>query len=172
MLNTHKRYGNTSKKMITLTHQGREQLQQFADTHNMSFSATIESLALIGMEVDLTTFLVPLLHEAVQAGFKRHFNRLAKLSVTAAAESAMAHDLAAMLLLQSLRQEAVQHPEDFETRLEVSHDPQDSLDFRIRDMYNRMRRLARKRQKRLLRQPLVKLMANYAPKADEEEGDA
>ena len=166
MLDTHKRYGNTAKKMITLTHEGREQLQKFADAHDMSFSAAIETLALVGMEADLTVVLVPLLQEAVQSGLKRHFNRLAKLSVTAAVEAAMAHDLTAMLLLQTVREEAMRYPEDFEDRIPVSFAPEDGLDFRIREMYNRMRRVARKRQKRLLRQPIAELLAEYAAESE------
>ena len=34
----------------------------------------------------------------------------------------MAHDLTTMLLLQTVRQEAVRHPEDFEDRIPVSRD--------------------------------------------------
>ena len=171
MLDTHKRYGNTAKKMITLTHEGREQLQQFADAHNMTFSATIETLALMGMKADLAVVLIPLLQETVQAGLKRHFNRLAKLSITAAAEAAMAHDLTTMLLLQTVRAEAVRYPQDFEDRIPVSFDPNDTLDFRIREIYNQMRQLARKRQQHLLRQPLAELLAEYAIEPEAEEGD-
>jgi hypothetical protein len=170
MLDTHKRYGNTAKKMITLTHEGREQLQQFADAHGMSFSAAIETLALMGMKADLTVVLIPLLQEVVQAGLKRSFNRLVKLSATAAAESAMAHDLVAMLLLQIVRQEAVRHPQDFESRIPVSDDPEEPLDFRIWEMYNQMRQMACTRKQRLLRQPLSQLLAEYAePEAGAEK---
>lgn len=171
MLDTHARYGNTAKKMITLTHEGREQLQQFADAHGMSFSAAIETLALVGMKADLTVVLVPLLQETVQAGLKRHFNRLVKLSFTAAAESAMAHDLVTMLLLQTVRQEAVRHPQDFESRIPVSDDPEEKLDFRIREIYNRMRRLARTRKQRLLLRPLNELLAEYVAESEIEVGE-
>jgi hypothetical protein len=132
----------------------------------MSFSAAIETVALIGMKADLTVVLIPLLQEVVQAGLKRNFNRLAKLSLLSAAEASMAHDLTTMLLLQTVRQEAVRHPQDFETRIRVSDDPEVSLDFRIREIYNRMRRLAKKRKKRLLRQPLTELLAEYAPEPE------
>jgi hypothetical protein len=169
MLNTQKRYGKTSKKMISLTDEGREQLQQFADSHNMSFSAAIETLALIGMEADLTTLIVPLLKEVVQAGLNRHFNRLAKLTVTAAAESAIANNVTLMLLLQTIRQEAVSHPEDFEQRIAVDFKTEGGLNFRIREIYNQMHRLARTRQKKLMRQPLTELLADYGPELEEEE---
>jgi hypothetical protein len=49
------------KNMISLSDHGRAQIQAFADAHNMTFSAAIESLALIGMNADLTALLVPLL---------------------------------------------------------------------------------------------------------------
>ncbi len=129
----------------------------------MSFSAAIETLALIGMKADLSALLTPLINSSVEKGLQRHFNRLAKLSLLAAAEAAMAHDVSTMLLLQTVRQEAVRHPADFEERIPVSHDKKDALDARIRALYNRMRRLARQRQQRLLKRPLTKLLADYAP---------
>ncbi len=66
--------------MITLTKTGREQIQQFADAHGMKFSATIETLALIGMKADLTALLIPLLRKVVDKVMQRNFNRIAKLS--------------------------------------------------------------------------------------------
>ena len=100
MLDTQQqRYGHTAKKMISLTHEGRETIQQFADAHGMNFSATIESLALIGMKADLTDLLIPLLREVVDKAMQRNFNRIAKLSLIAAAEAAMTHDIATMLLV-------------------------------------------------------------------------
>ncbi|MBK7178366.1 MAG: hypothetical protein IPH82_14470 [Chloroflexi bacterium] len=116
----------------------------------MTFSAAIETLALIGMKADLTTLLVPLLQDVVDKTLQRNFNRLAKLSLLAAAEAAMAHDLSTMLLLQVVRLEAVKHPQDFENRLGVSYAPDDTLDARIRAIYDEMRGLARKRQQRVL----------------------
>lgn len=162
MLNVHSRYGNTRKKTLSLTHEGHDQIKKYAKAHGLSFSASIETLALIGMKADLTQLLVPLLNDIVAKGLARNFNRLAKLSIQAAAESTMAHDLTAMLLLQLIRQEAEQHPQDFEERLAVSHDPTDHHDFRIREVYNHFRHLARKRQKRLMSQPLKQLLADYA----------
>jgi hypothetical protein len=134
----------------------------------MSFSAAIETLALIGLEADLGTLLVPLLNEAVKAGLKQYLGRLTRLNATAAAEAAMAHHLSTMLLLQVIRQEAANHPQDFETRLSVAYEPEEGLDFRIREIYNQMCRLARTRQKRLMRQPLAELLAEYGPEAEEE----
>lgn len=162
MLNVHSRYGNTRKKTITVTHEGHDQLKQYAAAHGLTFSATIETLALIGMKADLTQLLVPLLNDIVAAGLARNFNRLAKLTIQAAAESAMTHDLTSMLLLQFIRQAAEQHPEDFEDQFAISHDPTVQPDFRIREVYNHIRHLARKRQKRLMSQPLQQLLAHYA----------
>lgn len=171
MFDAQPRYGRTGKKMITLTHTGREQIQRFADAHGMNFSATIESLALIGMEADVTALLVPLLQEVVDKALQRNFNRLAKLSLLAAAEAAMAHDLATMLLLQFIRREAYVHPTDFEKRMLVSYEPEDLLDARIRQMYNQARQVARTRQQRVLKKPLAGLVAQLAGRATlQEEG--
>ena len=85
MLNAQERSGFTRKKTITLTDDGREQIQAFAEAHQMTFSAAIETLALVGLEADLTTLLVPLINNSVSKGMQRQFNRMAKLGVLAAA---------------------------------------------------------------------------------------
>jgi hypothetical protein len=177
MINKQTRYGNTRKKNLTLTEEGHDQIETYAQAHDLTFSAAIETLALIGMKADLSALLIPLINTSVEKGMTRHFNRMAKLTILAAAEAAMAHDLATMLLLQTVRQEAVQHPDDFETRIPVSPNQEEPLDARIRQMYNRMRQLARQRQRRLLRQSLRDLLARLdsdtldIASLDEEGGD-
>ena len=161
MKNINPRVGETHKKTITLTDAGREQIQTYADSHNMSFSAAIETLALLGMEADLTVLLVPLLQETVDKALQRNFNRLAKLSLLGAAEAAMAHDLVTIMTLQMVRQEAMTHSESFEQRMLVSYDPTHSLDARIRAVYDDMRRVARERQQRILKRPLRDLVLQF-----------
>jgi hypothetical protein len=162
MLNTHKRYGRTNKKMISLTDDGREQIQRFAEAHGMSFSAAIESLALTGMNADLTHLLVPLLREVVNKALQRNFNRIAKLSLIGAAEGAMAHELASMLLMQFIRREAHEHADDFEMRLLVSYEPEDILDARIRHAFRDARKVARNRQQRALKTHLAELVTRLS----------
>jgi hypothetical protein len=162
MVTNQNRYGNTRKKNLTLTQVGHDHIETYAESHNMTFSAAIETLALIGMEADLSALLIPLIDNSIEKVCQRHFNRLTKMTLLAAAEASLAHDIATMLLLQIVRQEAVQYPQDFEERLPVSFDPEDQLDFRIREIYNQMRRIARKRQKRLMKKPLQELLAQYA----------
>ena len=164
MLNAHSRYGKTQRKTVTLTKKGHGQIHAFAQSHQMTFSAAIETLALIGMKADLTTLLVPLLQDVVDKTLQRNFNRLAKLSLLAAAESAMAHDLSTMLLLQVVRLEAVKHPQDFENRLGVSYAPDDTVDARIRAIYDEMRDLARQRQQRVLKRPLQDIISQFQAK--------
>jgi hypothetical protein len=167
MLNAQKRYGRTQKKMISLTDDGRAQIQAFAEAHNMTFSAAIESLALIGMKADLTALLVPLLRDIVAKTIERNFNRMAKLGLIAAAEAAMAHDISSMLMMQTIRQEAVRQPADFEERMLVSYDPQDKLDARIRALYREARQLAQERRQRLLKKPLQELVSRLATGGEE-----
>ena len=76
MLNVQERSGATRKKTITLTDAGRGQIHTFAKTHQMTFSAAIETLALIGMEADLTALLIPLIHSSVERGMERQFNSI------------------------------------------------------------------------------------------------
>ena len=158
MLNVQKRSGFTRKKTITLTDDGREQIQAFATQHQMTFSAAIETLALIGMEADLSTLLVPLINNSVAKGMERQFNRIAKLGLLAAAEAAMAHDLTTMLLLQQIRREAASHPQDFENVMQVGQGDGTTHDGRIRALYKDMRTVARGRQRALLRKPLRELV--------------
>ena len=172
MLNAHSRYGKTQRKTVTLTKKGHGQIHAFAQSHQMTFSAAIETLALIGMKADLTILLVPLLQDVVDKTLQRNFNRLAKLSLLAAAEAAMAHDLSTMLLLQVVRSEAVKHPQDFENRLGVSYAPDDTLDARIRAIYEEMRGLARKRQQRVLKRPLQDIITRLQDTpSDANQGD-
>ncbi|MAT97764.1 MAG: hypothetical protein CL608_11515 [Anaerolineaceae bacterium] len=158
MLNLQERSGTTRKKTITLTDAGREQIQTFAKKHQMTFSAAIETLALVGMEADLTALLIPLIHSSVEKGMQRQFNRIAKLGLLAAAEAAMAHDLTTMLLLQQIRQEAASHPQNFEEIMAVGQGDRTTQDGRIRAVYIDMRTVARDRQRALLKKPLRELV--------------
>lgn len=157
MLDSQKRYGQTKKKMVSLTHEGRKQIQKFADAHDMSFSAAIETMALIGMKADLTDLLIPLLKEITDKALQRNFNRMAKLGMIAAFESALVHDLIRMILLQLIRQEAIRFPNDFEDRMVVSYDSDVALDDRIRALYREMRELASRRAQRIMRTPVTEL---------------
>ena len=157
MLDSQKRYGQTRKKMVSLTREGREQIQKFADAHDMSFSAAIETMALIGMKADLTDLLIPLLKEITDKALQRNFNRMAKLGMVAAFESALAHDLIRMILLQLIRQEAIRFPDDFEDRMIVSYDADVALDDRIRALYQDMRESASHRAQRIMRTPVAEL---------------
>lgn len=157
MLDNQKRYGQTSKKMVSLTHEGRKQIQKFADAHDMSFSAAIETMALIGMKADLTDLLIPLLKEITDKALQRNFNRMAKLGMIAAFESSLAHDLIRMILLQLIRQEAVRFPADFEDRMAVSYGSEEEPDNRIRALYEEMRELASRRAQRIMRTPVEEL---------------
>ena len=159
MINVQHRSGTTRKKTITLTDAGREQIQTFATAHQITFSAAIETLALIGMEADLSALLVPLINNSVEKGMQRQFNRIAKLTILSAAEAAMAHDLTTMMLLQLVRHEAAEHPVDFEEVMQVDHTDRTTLDGRIRAFYQEMRQLARQRQQRLLKQSLRDILS-------------
>lgn len=168
MLNAQERSGFTRKKTITLTDDGRDQIQAFAAAHDMTFSAAIETLALVGLEADLTTLLVPLINSSVSMGMQRQFNRMAKLGLLAAAEAAMAHDLTTMLLLQQIRQEAAKHPQDFEEIMQVGQGDRTTQDGRIRAVYQDMRTVARERQRALLKKPLQELVMLLQEKTGEQ----
>ena len=156
---------------------GREAASTAATDQESSMQQRLNKYTTFRLEADLSALLIPLINSSVEKGMQRNFNRMAKLTMMAAAESAMAHDLTTMLLLQTVRQEAVRYPEDFEARMPVSLDKKETLDARIRALYNQMRRLARQRQRRLLKQPLRDLLTQLDGHSldivavDEEGGD-
>lgn len=92
----------------------------YADGHDMSFSATVESLALIGMEDDLTKLSIALLGKVIRKALQPNLNRMVKLGLRDVAESAMAHDPDAMLLLQVVGLEAYRQADGFEDPMSSS----------------------------------------------------
>lgn len=91
---TVRRRKSTSRKSIRLTDDGRAKIQAWADEQGVSFSAAIESLALLGMGEDASVAFAPLMVSAVRFEVQRQMNRLATIAARGAIESGAAAILA------------------------------------------------------------------------------
>ncbi len=123
---TVRRRAKTSRKSIRLTDDGRARIQAWADEQGVSFSAAMESLALLGMGEDAAVAFAPLMVSAVRFEVQRQMNRLATIAARGAIES----DAAAFLANEAL---AAMRPQS-------SKDKREQLD-RARGLgYKRLRR--------------------------------
>jgi len=91
---TVRRRVNTTRKSIRLTDDGRARVQAWADEQGVSFSAAIESMALIGLGEDISIAFAPLMVSAVRFEIQRQMNRLATIAARGAIESGAAAILA------------------------------------------------------------------------------
>jgi hypothetical protein len=91
---TVRRRTNTTRKSIRLTDDGRAKIQAWADEQGVSFSAAIESLALLGLGEDAAVAFAPLMVSAVRFEVRRQMNRLATIAARGAIESGAAAILA------------------------------------------------------------------------------
>lgn len=89
-----RRRTNTTRKSIRLTDDGRAKIQAWADEQGVSFSAAMESLALLGMGEDAAVAFAPLMVSAVRFEVQRQMNRLATIAARGAIESGAAAILA------------------------------------------------------------------------------
>ena len=169
------RYGVTRRTHISITHTAYDQIQAWADKQGISFSAAIESLALIGLGQETAELLPLLISGLMERLLARQFNRFAKLlslAVLSAEEASVKSDT---LLLNLIRQEAQADPTQFVTNMIVSSDPQDLTAVQIRklrdDMKCNAQEAALKRLKRALRPDENLVTREDADEADEAEGD-
>lgn len=166
------RYGATRRTHVSVTHLAYDQIQEWADKQGISFSAAIESLALIGLGQETAELLPLLISGLMERLLARQFNRFAKLLSLAALSAEEANGKIDTMLLNLVRQEAVADPARFVTNMSVSSDPQDRTAVQIRKLRDDMKRNAQaaslKRLKRKL-QPDETLITQT--ETDEAEGD-
>lgn len=148
-----RRKGATPKR-ICLTEEGIAVVQRYAEANCTSFSAAIETLARLGAGEPAATAMVPMLVSVVRRAVLNQMNRFAKLAATAAIQSGMATNLVGAALRIALQDRAQAHPKDFEdTIFEIAtDDPAEAV-------YREIRRDARLRIVRSLREPLEELTA-------------
>lgn len=165
------RYGVTRRTHVSITHLAYDEIQAWADEQGVSFSAAMESLALMGLGQETADLLPLLISGLMERLLARQFNRFAKLLSLAALSAEEANVKIDTLLLNLIRQEATTDPSRFVANMIVSSDPQDRTAVQIRKLRDGMKRNAEaaalRRLKRKLR-PDEKLITQT--EADEAEG--
>jgi hypothetical protein len=164
------RYGVTRRTHISITYTAHDQIQAWADEQGVSFSAAIESLALMGLGQETAELLPLLIGGLLERLVAKQFNRFAKLLSLAVLSAEEANVKSDTLLLNLIRQEAAADPGRFVTNMLVSSDPRKRTAVQIRKLRDDMKRNAQeaalRRLKRSLR-PEEKLITE----ADEAEAD-
>ena len=147
------RYGVTRRTHVSVTHVAYDQIQAWADQQGVSFSAAMESLALMGLGQETAELLPLLIRGLMERLLAQQFNRFAKLLSLAALSAEEANNKMDTMLLNLIRQEAAADPARFVTNMSVSSDPQNQTAVQIRKLRDEMRRNAQAASlKRLKRQ--------------------
>lgn len=162
------RYGLTRKKNITITESAHEQIEAWALANDCYFSVAIETLALIGLGNEDATLLPRLVENAVERILNWQFHRMAKLLSVTALSAAEANLKVDALLLQRIRQEAEDDPDNFVANMTVSSDPADGPARRIRQMRDDIKELAHEQALEQLKRPLDQIDELLSPDGDEE----
>jgi len=127
-----RRADKTYSKHIMLTEFGRQKIEAWAQENEINFSAAIETLALLGLDDERNSYIIPAVRATTLQGIRLSFNRIARLLSRIALESAVARTMAEGVMLQLVRTQAAAFPDDFEERMRVSRDGRFPLDARIR----------------------------------------
>lgn len=166
------RYGHTRRTHVSITYMAYDQIQDWADAQGISFSAAIESLALMGLGQETADLLPLLISGLLERLLARQFNRFAKLLSLAALSAEEASVKVDTLLLNLIRQEAAADPARFVSNMIVSSDPQDRTAVQIRKLRDDMKRNAQaaslKRLKRKL--PPQETLLSQTDAAEEDDG--
>ena len=165
------RYGVTRKKHISITVDGHERIDTWARSQGISFSAAIETLALMGLSSDGATTFPVLTRDLLERIVGRQFNRFAKLLSLAAISAEAASLKTDVLLLQVVRQEAEAAPERFRETMTVSTDTEDTLAAQIRELRDQIRATAHQKAVQNLKTPLRQMELLLQLEADGEGGD-
>jgi hypothetical protein len=148
------RYGITRRTHISVTHPAYDLIQAWAETHGLSFSAALESLALIGLGQETAEQLPLLISSLLDRLLARQFNRFAKLLSLAVLSSEETNVKVDTLLLNLIRQEALADPAQFVQNMSVSTDPHDQTSLQIRQLREGMKSHAQAAALKRLKQPL------------------
>ena len=132
--NREERYGKTERKHVSLMAETVEVVQEYADRHGLYFSVAVESLVLLGLKQAPAETLPRLVANMLERALNRQFNRFAKLIAYAAISAEEVNYKTDVLLLQTIWREAQLDPANFIEKMQVSTDPQDQPDRRVRQI--------------------------------------
>jgi len=166
------RYGVTRRTHISVTQTAYDQIQAWANEQGISFSAAMESLALMGLGQETATQLPLLVSSLLERLVARQFNRFAKLLSLAVLSSEEANVKTDMILLNLIRQEAQANPTQFVQTMTVSTDSHNQTAMQIRKLREGMKGHAQAAALKRLKRPLSpqeRLITS--PEADDAEDD-
>jgi hypothetical protein len=126
----------TYSKHVRLTEFGRAKIEAWASENRINFSAAIETLALLGLGDERSSFIVPALRETTQQGIRLSFNRLARLLSDIAIEAAASRTMSEGIMLQLIRELAAAYPDDFEAIMRVPRNSRSQSDIRVRQFHD------------------------------------
>ena len=168
-----RRLSATRPKCITLTEPGRERIEAYADEQGLNFSAAIEMLALHGLEDEGMYYLVPALRAVALQGVRLAFNRMASLLSDIAIEAAAARTMSDAVMLQLIREMAVEYPDDFVARMIVQRgERRNSVDGRVRAFHEQVKAGVEEEAVRRLKKAVGRVEAVLGEKEGENEENA
>jgi hypothetical protein len=131
-----RRPDKTYSKHIMLTEFGREKIEAWAKANGLNFSAAIETLALMGLDDERSSYAIPALRATTLQGIRLSFNRIARLLSDIAIEAAASRTMSEGIMLQLIRELAAKHPDDFVAMVNISRDGRNQLHQRIRRLHD------------------------------------
>lgn len=154
----------TSPKNICLSNEGRAIIQTWADAHQTSFSAAIETLARLSTGESPDTAMVPLLVSIIRTMIHREMRRYTRLAAVAAIHADMATSVTRTVLRLTIQDRAKAHPrsKDLADAIFDMHD-----DDPAEEIYQQICSSARRDAARRLRRPLQELLAADAGEDEE-----
>ena len=151
---TSRRPDKTYPKHVSLTEFGRKKIDAWAQANDLNFSAAIETLALMGLDDERSSYAIPALRATTLQGIRLSFNRIARLLFSIAIEAAAARTMSEGIMLQLIRELATEHPDDFVAMLRVSRDGQQKVHARIRAFHDEIKAHVEQEAIRRLKKPV------------------
>lgn len=162
-----RRPDKTYPKHIMLTVFGREKIEAWAEANGLNFSAAIETLALMGLDDERSSYAIPALRATTLQGIRLSFNRIARLLSDIAIEAAASRTISEGIMLQLIRELAVEHPDDFVDMMNISRDGRNQAHTRIRAFHDDITHSAEQKAIRRLKKSVSRVQELFA--GDEEE---
>lgn len=136
-----------TRKNLTLSPGAVATIQRFADEHNTSFSAAVETAALLGIETDTATAIMPMMSSQINRSIKEALRNFIKPMWFAASESGRSRIVSEMVLLHVLQGQFEKYHKAF-TGEKKTHDfreyadvPKSRIDRKVRDEASRLAEL-------------------------------
>ena len=162
-----RRPDKTYSKHIMLTEFGREKIEAWAKKNGLNFSASIETLALMGLDDERSSYAIPALRATTLQGIRLSFNRIARLLSDIAIESAASRTMSEAIMLQLIRELADEYPDDFKDKSRISRDGRNTFHDRILTYHDEIKTTVEQEAIRRLKKSVSRVQELFA--GDEEE---